>query len=138
MLAQRLYASTGMSPVAPRPQERPTLRQSSLTCRVAAGTDPQPPAQQQLQASSCSAASSSENTYNFTYRGSDGRLKATFEQAFKNARAGGSGSGSAVPGSGGAQAPWALSYQMSERYSLLWNDDLKSRMLKVCELGGQR
>lgn len=31
---------------------------------------------------------------------------------------------------GGAQAPWALSYQMSERYSLLWNDDLKARMLK--------
>lgn len=72
------------------------------------------------------------DTYEFTYRGSDGRLKATFEQAFKN-RAGGSGASSEAgetSGRGGAQAPWALSYQMSERYSLLWNDDLKARMLK--------
>ena len=63
-------------------------------------------------------------------------MKATFEQAFKN-RVGGSGSGSGSAGSSGSsasqeRAPWALSYQMSERYSLLWNDDLKARLLKVC------
>lgn len=72
------------------------------------------PQQQQLSQSS---GSSIPDTYEFTYRGSDGRLKATFEQAFKN-RAGGR-SGSSVVGEpskpGGAQAPWALSYQMSER-----------------------
>ena len=71
-------------------------------------------------------------------------MKATFEQAFKNVdRSTGSGgssdsNGSSSGGSGGAgaasaraQAPWALGYQMSERYSMLWNDELKARMLKV-------
>ena len=51
-------------------------------------------------------------------------MKATFEQAFKT----GAPSSSAP---GGAAAPWALSYQMSERYSMLWNDDLKARLLQV-------
>lgn len=69
--------------------------------------------QQQQQAQD----SGSSETYEFTYQGSDGRLKATFEQAFKN-RAGGNGGSSSVGETsvrGGVQAPWALSYQMSER-----------------------
>jgi len=60
-------------------------------------------------------------------------VKATFEQAFKNVgKADGSSSSSSGEGGGSSgQAPWALGYQMSERYSMLWNDELKSRMLKV-------
>lgn len=59
-------------------------------------------------------------------QGSDGRVKATFEQAFKG-RVGGASGGAAGEG----RAPWAMGYQMSERYSMLWNDDLKARLLKV-------
>ena len=87
--------------------------------------------------------SSRSDAYEYTYVGSDGRMKATFEQAFKNVDTSSSGSssgGSSSNGSSGsgavatsarAQAPWALGYQMSERYSMLWNDELKAHMLKV-------
>lgn len=57
--------------------------------------------------------------YEFTYRGNDGRLKATFEQAFKNGT-------SALDGSL-ASAPWELGYQMSEK-NIMWNNDLKLRL----------
>lgn len=92
-----------------------------------AAADQQQPAQPPSQ-----SADPSSSNYEFTYRGSDGRVKATFEQAFKN-RVGASGdiSSSSSGGSSQERAPWALSYQMSERYSLLWNDDLKARLLKV-------
>ena len=61
-------------------------------------------------------------TYEFTYQGSDGRQKATFEQAFKN------NVSSKQSLHGSEKAPWELSYQMSEK-NLAWNDELKSRLL---------
>lgn len=64
------------------------------------------------------ASTSSSSTYEFTYSGSDGRKKATFEQAFKSG---------AVP-TDESLAPWELGYQMSEK-NLAWNDDLKARLL---------
>lgn len=89
--------------------------------------------QQQPESSGDSSSSSSTNsdTYEFTYKGSDGRMKATIEQAFKN-RTDGSSSGNVgnSTNASGSQAPWALGYQMSERYSMMWNDDLKARLLK--------
>ena len=108
---------------------------SSRAGRVLA--PPRAAAAEQPQGSNAAASSDS---YEFTYRGSDGRVKATFEQAFKNKVGSGSSSSSGSSGSGGcgeAAAPWALSYQMSERYSMLWNDDLKARMLKVRGVGGR-
>lgn len=66
--------------------------------------------------------------YQFTYKGSDGRLKATFEQAFKGYRRGSDDMGSASDSE--ADAPWALGYQMSEA-GLMWNDQLKARLIKV-------
>ena len=69
------------------------------------------------------AATSSGEGYEFTYHGSDGRMKATFEQAFK----GGARSGDpsvAQP----ALPPWHIGYQMSER-DLAWNDGLRARLL---------
>ena len=62
--------------------------------------------------------------YEFTYQGSDGRLKATFEQAFKAINA----NDTVPPSPSASQAPWELGYQMSEK-NLAWNDDLKSRLL---------
>jgi hypothetical protein len=59
--------------------------------------------------------------YQFTYRGNDGRLKATFEQAFKN------GVPNSLDGSL-ASAPWELGYQMSEK-NIMWNDNLKLRLI---------
>ena len=61
--------------------------------------------------------------YQYTYRGSDGRLKATFEQAFL-------GPASAETAAALVRAPWELGYQLSEG-SLAWNSELKSRMIKV-------
>ncbi|KAH7618792.1 hypothetical protein NADE_005641 [Nannochloris sp. 'desiccata'] len=60
-----------------------------------------------------------DDGYQFTYRGNDGRLKATFEQAFKNG----------IPTLDGTltSAPWELGYQMSEK-NILWNDSLKTRL----------
>ena len=63
-------------------------------------------------------SNNSQNDYQFTYVGNDGRLKATFEQAFKNG----------VPTTDGATAPWELGYQMSEK-DIMWNDDLQTRLL---------
>lgn len=42
---------------------------------------------------------------------------------------------SSSDGDGSGQAPWTLGYQMSERYSMLWNDELKANMLKVGQGG---
>jgi len=61
------------------------------------------------------STSNADDGYQFTYRGSDGRLKATFEQAFKNGRP-------------SMAAPWELGYQMSEK-NILWNDNLKTQLL---------
>ena len=91
-----------------------------------AAAEQQPPAQRSSQ-----PADPSSSSYEFTYRGSDGRVKATFEQAFKNRVGVSDGSDGSSSSSSQERAPWALSYQMSERYSLLWNDDLKARLLKV-------
>ena len=68
------------------------------------------------------ASSSSSSSYEYTYAGSDGRLKATFEQAFKNGRA----AAAAAPA---AAAPWGIAYQMAEK-NLVWSDDLKARLLQ--------
>lgn len=71
-----------------------------------------------------SGKSGSGSSYEFTYRGSDGRLKATFEQAFKLK------SGAAAVGGGAAPtAPWEMGYMANER-NLAWNDDLKARLVK--------
>jgi hypothetical protein len=71
-------------------------------------------------------ATPSGEEYEFTYRGSDGRLKATFEQAFRGA-AGAAGGGTAAA----AEAPWHLGFQMAEG-SLAWNEDLRERLLLRC------
>jgi hypothetical protein len=65
-------------------------------------------------------STSEDDGYQFTYRGNDGRLKATFEQAFKNG----------TPALDGtlASAPWELGYQMSEK-NLQWNYNLKTRFI---------
>jgi hypothetical protein len=57
-----------------------------------------------------------------------GRKKATFEQAFKGSDVLSRATGTA------REAPWALSYQMSERH-LAWNADLKARL--VTRVAGQ-
>ena len=63
--------------------------------------------------------------YEFTYEGSDGRKKATFEQAFKaTVRMEESSSATAER----ELAPWDISYQMSEK-NLVWNEELKSRLV---------
>lgn len=67
-----------------------------------------------------SETSRSNDGYEFTYEGSDGRRKATFEQAFK--------SGIPTKSADTPPAPWEFGYQMSEK-NLVWNDDLKSRLL---------
>ncbi len=90
----------------------------------------QPPPPPQAAAEPQQPAAAESTSYEFTYQGSDGRVKATFEQAFKN-RVGGSSSSSGSDSGSQERAPWALSYQMSERYSMLWNEDLKARLLKV-------
>jgi hypothetical protein len=64
-------------------------------------------------------------TYEYTYEGSDGRKKATFEQAFKTIE----GSTSSPPISVEA-SPWSLGYQMAEKYSGLWNEEFKIKLLK--------
>lgn len=61
-----------------------------------------------------------EDSYEFTYQGSDGRKKATFEQALK----------SGVHETLQAyvdHAPWEFGYQMAEK-NLVWHDDLKERL----------
>eukprot|EP00887_Chlorella_sp_A99_P001437 scaffold8.g1437.t1 len=82
-------------------------------CTASAPDDTQP-----------STSGSSSSSYEFTYQGSDGRLKATFEQAFKTGPSAVSGSSGGVPA-----APWGLGYQMAEK-NLVWSDDLKARMLQ--------
>lgn len=119
---------------APWPsQGRSSRRRQPPALPLLAAAEPQHPAASSSQPAAPGPDPSS-SSYEFTYRGSDGRVKATFEQAFKN-RVGGSGSAGSSLDSGASsasqeRAPWALSYQMSERYSLLWNDDLKARLLK--------
>lgn len=66
------------------------------------------------------SASPSTPDYDFTYDGSDGRKKATFEQALK----------SGVHGTVKDyvdKAPWDFAYQMAEK-NLVWHDDLKKRL----------
>lgn len=61
-----------------------------------------------------------DDSYDFTYQGSDGRKKATFENAFK----------SGVHGTLRDyvdHAPWEFGYQMAEK-NLVWHDDLKDRL----------
>lgn len=79
-----------------------------------------------VRASSAQEEPSTSEAYQFTYRGSDGRLKATFEQAFKGGQASGAVGGAGAP----PAAPWALGYQMAEK-NLAWNDDLKARLIEV-------
>lgn len=63
------------------------------------------------------ANSDPNDEYKFNYVGNDGRLKATFEQAFKHG----------IPTADGIAAPWEFGYQMSEK-NLMWNDNLQSRL----------
>ncbi|KAK9831855.1 hypothetical protein WJX81_002077 [Elliptochloris bilobata] len=57
----------------------------------------------------------------FTYNSSDGRPKATIEQALSMS--------SAEHMQRGPARPWNLGWQMNER-NLVWNDDLKLRLIK--------
>lgn len=61
------------------------------------------------------------DTYEFTYQGNDGRKKATFEQALK------SGVVHKTLKDYVAHAPWEFGYQMAEK-NLVWHDDLKERL----------
>jgi hypothetical protein len=74
----------------------------------------------QAQDGPTTSTSNDDDGYQFTYRGNDGRYKATFEQAFKNG----------IPALDGtlASAPWELGYQMSEK-NILWNGNLKTRLI---------
>ena len=67
-------------------------------------------------------SATSGDSYEFSYVGSDGRLKATFEGAFR------SKSNQVSNTKGRNLAPWEFGYQMSEK-NLAWNDGLKSRLL---------
>lgn len=128
MLAQRfgLRCGSGAASLSRQSQQQGCRRAAAPPlppCRASgAGSSSaeqeQPSTSAAQQPSSSSTSSSSSNTYEFTYRGSDGRLKATFEQAFKNVgstNSGGGGESGNGPAAGSNQAPWALSYQMSER-----------------------
>lgn len=61
------------------------------------------------------------------YIGSDGRRKATIEEAFFPDTQ----SPLKAAGSVGRQPPWGISWQTSEQ-SVEWNDDIKQRLLTVC------
>ena len=60
------------------------------------------------------------------YIGSDGRRKATIEEAFSTQ----SSEMSESHDSDGRTPPWGISWQTAER-NLEWNDDIKHRLLKV-------
>lgn len=75
-----------------------------------------------LRSNLCNAADNSKPSYEFTYQGSDGRLKATFEQAFKARDPN-------LPAAETTAAPWSLSYQMAEK-NVVWNAALKAGLLK--------
>lgn len=81
---------------------RPTCR---IICHAAA---PQSPREKQ------------EAGVQFTYRSEDGRAKATMEDVFTPAQA-----------PTDEINPWQFSWQMNERV-LVWSDDLKERLVKVC------
>lgn len=66
----------------------------------------------------------------YSYNSSDGRRKATLEDAFVESRAT-SGAAQIEHNTGMANAqPWNLGWQVSER-NLMWNDGLAAKLLKV-------
>ena len=68
----------------------------------------------------------------YKYLSSDGRKKATLEDALVQSRdASGGAQIERNTGMGGSQ-PWTVGWQMSERH-LMWNDDLAARLLKVVQ-----
>lgn len=67
------------------------------------------------------AASTSGRDVQYSYH-SDGHYKATIEDVF------GSGGGQAPLGAG--KAPWRMGWQTNER-NIMWNEDLKMRLLTV-------
>lgn len=69
-----------------------------------------------------STSATSSESYEYSYVGSDGRLKATFEGAFKARKI------QTENTHGRNSAPWEFGYQMSEK-NLVWNEGLKSRLL---------
>jgi hypothetical protein len=113
ILSSKLEALSTMPPLTTHPTRlslpRPSNRRLGTLPRAQSSSD------------GPSTSGRSSDTYEFTYQGSDGRMKATFEQAFK-----GTSPGAATAST--SQAPWELGYQMSER-DIIWNDDLKSRLL---------
>jgi hypothetical protein len=124
------------SSVVPQRRTRPQRALLAISCssndqRQQQGVQ-QPPAAAPPAPTQGSTAGPGSETFEFTYRGSDGRLKATFEQAFRNAGSSSTGVVDRPDGLAGrsAAAPWALGYQVAEKHSL-WGDDLKARLLKV-------
>ena len=77
----------------------------------------------------CFCQGHSPSTRPQEYIGSDGRRKATIEEAFSTQ----SGNTSESQGTDGRTPPWGISWQTAER-NLEWNDDIKHRLLKVSGL----
>lgn len=96
-----------------RPCCRPFVSGSSSRFSSVAGRPPPPPPralpqpqpQGEDQSDAGSDAAGPSTSYEFTYRGSDGRMKATFEQAFKSGQ---QQQGRGGGGSGEGNAPWSL------------------------------
>lgn len=112
---------------APEQRGKPHMPPQQPHCQVAArsGTD-----------ASTSSPAHQPPAYPFN-SGDEHRQKATIEHIFGDGGGGGAGvastSGSSSPSAGTGRrpsAPWALGWQMSER-NLVWNDELKLRLIKV-------
>lgn len=109
------------SPAAPRrPCARLTTNKAQI-CSAERGASQKP-------TTSNAAGVGERMPYNYT--SSDGKRKATLEDAFVQSReASGAGQIEHNTGMAGSQ-PWAMGWQMSERH-LMWNDDLAARLLKA-------
>jgi hypothetical protein len=110
----------GLAAAAAAPRRAP--RRAARPAAAAAAADQ--PSTSGRDADPAAATAADVDSFEYTYRGDDGRAKATFEQAFK-----GGGTGAELAAAmGGRPAPWAIGLQTSEK-NFAWNDCLKARLV---------
>ena len=126
-------AGAAGSPYVFQRARQPARRRRGNAAKAPAAANSEAGQQPSSSSSSSSSSSAAEGgggreapparEYQYNYRGSDGRLKATFEQAFL-------GPASAETAAALIRAPWEMGFQLAEG-NLAWNAELKARMIKV-------